>query len=51
MFEIQIAGFLSVTIEAATRAKARYQAYLRFREAYPITFGNFLRRIEWIRPL
>lgn len=49
-YEIQITGFLSVCYVATTRAKARYKAYLQFREAYPITFGDFLRRIEWVRP-
>lgn len=44
-FEISVAGFDPFTLSAASRSKARYDAWQRFREPYPdVTFGEFVSR-------
>jgi hypothetical protein len=43
---IDVSGYDPVPIEAATKAKARYRAFLAFREAFGtgISFRDFLAR-------
>lgn len=35
-----------IHVAAESRKKARYQAFLRFKEAYPVSFVEFMRGIE-----
>lgn len=45
LYELKIWGFTR-EIEARTAGKARYKYWLRFSDAFNLTFGEFLKKIK-----